>query len=193
MEHVPALPNAQANENGAFHSGGPLAAPARGLLRSLMAILTEDSSDTAETRLLPILRCFVTEVLRECRSWDDPPSGLLEWQRAVAWISDHPGNELTRQHIADAVNVHPNHLSRLCKRFTTHSLATYLTDIRMSRAQELLRNTDLPIPAIAELSGYHDETHFRKRFKHHTGHTPGAWRKNHSDTPNNFRSKGLAS
>ncbi|NRA38675.1 MAG: helix-turn-helix transcriptional regulator, partial [Planctomycetes bacterium] len=113
----------------------------------------------------------------ECREWETQPSGLTDWQQAVSLMHDDLNIELTRDAIAQAVGVHANHLSRLCKKFTGDALASYVTNLRMDRARCFLGDPQYSISEVAALAGYHDETHFRKRFKLITGVTPSAWRK----------------
>ena len=104
-------------------------------------------------------------------------SSELQWLQAVAWVIDNIDPELTSDRMAAAIGVHPNHLSRLCRRHTGERLSDFLTRLRIERAKDLLASGDLPIKDIVSLSGYRDETHFRKRFKLMTGHTPGVWRR----------------
>lgn len=160
-------------DDGRFQTAGPMAPTALSLLQALVQVTqTED-----EERIRPVLHCFIDEVLRECRHWQEEPSGLRDWQRAVSLMHDDHLLELSRDAIAAAVDVHPNHLSRLCRRFSGQRLADYITRIRMQRACYYLRDTDLSVARVVDLAGYHDETHFRKRFKQVYGLTPGQWRK----------------
>lgn len=53
----------------------------------------------------------------------------------------------------------------------------YLTALRVMRARQLLVDSDLPMPAIAERVGYESDVAFVKMFKRQTGVTPTAWRK----------------
>ncbi len=69
------------------------------------------------------------------------------------------------------------YLSRLFKRETGVSAGQYLIGIRMEKAAELLRKTDMKIIDVAHQVGYGDELHFQKLFKKKTGKTPGAYRK----------------
>ena len=43
----------------------------------------------------------------------------------------------------------------------------------------LLQQPDLPLSAVAEKLGYHDQFHFIRQFKSVTGMTPGEYRKKH--------------
>lgn len=69
------------------------------------------------------------------------------------------------------------YLSRLFKKETGISAGQYLIGIRIEKAAELLRKTDMKIIDVAHQVGYEDELHFQKLFKKKTGKTPGAYRK----------------
>ena len=164
-------------QEGVFHSSGPMAPVARHLLMALASACEITADAGQQERLRPILDCFIDEVLHECRLWQTVPSGLSDWQRAVALMHEDPDMELDRETLSERISVHPNHLSRLCKRFTGSSLSRYMTDVRMTRACGLLRDPAMAIAQVAVASGYHDETHFRKRFKQVLGVTPSQWRR----------------
>jgi len=58
--------------------------------------------------------------------------------------------------------------------------AEYLANLRLEKAKELLCNTDMLIKEISVAVGYYDEGSFSRRFKKHTGVTPGQYREKHT-------------
>jgi AraC-like DNA-binding protein len=52
----------------------------------------------------------------------------------------------------------------------------YLTRWRMQLAEQLLRQTNLGIYAVAARVGYASEAAFNRAFKRHVGRPPAAWR-----------------
>lgn len=54
--------------------------------------------------------------------------------------------------------------------------ADHLTDKKILRACELLRDTDLPIACVAQDLGYADYFYFLRVFKKAVGTSPGAYR-----------------
>ena len=54
----------------------------------------------------------------------------------------------------------------------------YLLQVRMSKARELLRQTDLPINVIAREIGYEDPLSFSKIFKKRYNVSPLQYRRN---------------
>lgn len=72
--------------------------------------------------------------------------------------------------------VNPSYLSRMFKSETGRSFKNYLTELRMNKAKELIKNQSLGISDIAGIVGYNDFSYFIKRFKGFNGETPGQYR-----------------
>lgn len=97
---------------------------------------------------------------------------------AVTHLIDQRFREPLRlSHIADAVAVSPTHLRRLVKRATGATVGELVRDRRMDEARRLLKETALPVDAVATASGYRDVTHFRRHFRRIHDQTPGRWRR----------------
>lgn len=63
------------------------------------------------------------------------------------------------------------------KKYTGKTVVEYLRNIKISRACELLRTTDIPIIEISNTLGYASLSHFNRIFKEHSGITPASYRK----------------
>ena len=55
-------------------------------------------------------------------------------------------------------------------------MVNFVSEIRMERAKELLRNGDMRIKDIVTAVGYYDVPNFSRKFKAMTGMTPGQYR-----------------
>ncbi len=76
--------------------------------------------------------------------------------------------------------------SRLCvsystfrktfKEYTGFSPARYISEVRMSKAKELLTNTSVSIKEVAYRVGYNNHDYFFTAFRHMTGRTPAEYR-----------------
>ena len=53
---------------------------------------------------------------------------------------------------------------------------------RMLAAQDLLRNTDMPISRIADACGFYDASYFIGQYREFYGETPREWRENNGET-----------
>ncbi|GGI47024.1 DNA-binding response regulator [Paenibacillus marchantiophytorum] len=78
--------------------------------------------------------------------------------------------------LADHVNLHPTHLSKIYKIETGQGISDYMSSLRMERACHLLRTTDKKVYEISMDVGYLDPAYFIKVFKRQFGLTPQEFR-----------------
>lgn len=97
-------------------------------------------------------------------------------RRAIEFMHDNCGRELTLTEIAASVYVSEFHFARLFKKITGSTPHAYLAAIRIERARKLLTETDLAITEIGARVGYNSQSHFTKIFREATGMTPHAFR-----------------
>ena len=74
-----------------------------------------------------------------------------------------------------------SHLSALFKEYTGKTIITYLKELKLIHAKELLRNTDKPIVEIADELNYESVSSLNHNFKQFTGLTPTEFRESNSD------------
>jgi two-component system response regulator YesN len=96
---------------------------------------------------------------------------------AKAFIDNHFTNSnLMLNDVADRINLSPSHFSVVFSSEIGESFKDYLTRIRIERAKELLRTTNLKCSEIAYQSGYNDPQYFSHVFKKNTGLPPQQFR-----------------
>jgi AraC family transcriptional regulator len=84
--------------------------------------------------------------------------------------------ELRLENIAASVHMSAYHFARTFKVTTGQTPHAYVTRLRIERAQELLRTTHSPIPAIARRVGFASKSHFAATFLRFTGISPHVFR-----------------
>lgn len=89
-----------------------------------------------------------------------------------SFIRQHYNENISLNMLAEQFYMHPNYLSRLFKEKTGENFVEYLTEVRMQKAQELLRDSEYKIIEICGMVGYDNPRSFSKAFKHFTGMTP---------------------
>lgn len=98
-------------------------------------------------------------------------------QQAKEFIDQHYMNpDLYLNEVAARVNLSPSHFSVVFSQETQSTFKEYLTDVRIQKAKELLRMTNLKFNDIAFKSGYNDPHYFSFVFRKNTGLTPTEFR-----------------
>lgn len=87
-------------------------------------------------------------------------------------------NEVTLQFLAEKFGMSVSSVSQIIKKNTGKSYSDHLLEIRMKKAQELLKSSNDSIENIAEKVGYGDYFYFMKVFKKATGISPSVFRRN---------------
>ncbi|QQS46453.1 MAG: helix-turn-helix domain-containing protein [Acidobacteriota bacterium] len=98
-------------------------------------------------------------------------------RRAIEFMHDNCGRDLSLAEIAAQAYLSEFHFSRLFKKITGSSPHAYLAMLRIERARRLLVETDQPIAEVGALVGYPAQSHFTKIFREMTGLTPLAFRR----------------
>ena len=78
--------------------------------------------------------------------------------------------------IAEAYHVSPSRMSTLFKKEMGVGFMEYVLKMRLEKAQELLRTTELSVDEISLQVGYLASTSFSRKFKQETGLTPSQYR-----------------
>lgn len=93
------------------------------------------------------------------------------------YIHSNYHQEITLQHIADRFFISRENVSRKFKQVSSENLSDYLSNLRIDKAKQLLRNSDLRLSQISTMVGFQDEKYFSRVFKKVTGMTPREYRK----------------
>lgn len=94
-------------------------------------------------------------------------------------IENNYAKDLYLESIADEIGLSSKYISRIFKEITGTSITDYISLIRMSKAKEMLLNTDLKIGDIAQQIGIESRTTFLRIFKKHEGISPMDYRNAH--------------
>lgn len=90
--------------------------------------------------------------------------------------AEYCSNTLSLESVAAHVHKTPAYVSRVFKNELGCNFSDYLTDRRMRRAAECLRDPDAKVYAIAEQCGYADTSNFIRVFKRFYGVSPAEYR-----------------
>ncbi len=106
----------------------------------------------------------------------DEASGDPVVAKAQHWLQNHAKENIDQAELAIKMGVSQRTLIRRFKAELDRTPLSYLQNIRIETAKQLLENTTLPIIEVTERVGYADISSFSRLFKKRTGLTPAAYR-----------------
>lgn len=159
------------------------------LVMGLVRLVREHNGDTRKIfgdRLQEYDRVFVKRSMPALRHWLDDlsrrTSRYLSGLRAAQlpdvmeevrqWIDEHYAEDISLKMIAARVYKNPVYLGQLFKSTFGESFSRYVTKLRIRKAQQLLRRSQLRVYEIAELVGYGTLDTFYQKFRQVTGMNP---------------------
>lgn len=89
------------------------------------------------------------------------------------------GEHLTRDDVADELNLSSTALTRLIKEQTQCGFSQLLTKVRVGQAEQMLIETEAPLIKIAYDCGFTDQSYFTRIFNQHKKMTPREYRQRH--------------
>ena len=101
--------------------------------------------------------------------------------KAIDFIEHHYEQNIRIGEIASYLGVSRSHFSSTFKKCVGCPIQEYIVSLRMSKAAALLRDTALPVYAVANAVGYSDQLAFSKIFKQKFDVSPVSYRKNEQD------------
>ncbi|WP_243871138.1 response regulator transcription factor [Dorea longicatena] len=92
------------------------------------------------------------------------------------YIITHFSEKLTLKSLAAEFNMNPNYCCSLFTKYLGQTFSAYLTELRITEAQNLLHNSDYSLEEIASLVGFKDYFYFSKVFKKYCKYSPKEYR-----------------
>jgi AraC-like DNA-binding protein len=96
--------------------------------------------------------------------------------RAIAFVHEHFAEPLALRKAARIAGFAPGYFSQLFKRRERMTFENYVRKLRVRRAQQLLKGTDLSAERISQLCGFALRPYFFRVFKAELGMTPLQYR-----------------
>ncbi|HZE38920.1 MAG TPA: AraC family transcriptional regulator [Stackebrandtia sp.] len=162
--------------------GGP-ALEGLDVARRMIVIEMRSPSQGSAVMVARILDLIFIQILRVWAAGaDTEPNWLVgavdpHTGPALSAIHRDPGRDWTVEELARVCNLSR---SAFAERFAAHvgkPPATYLGQVRLGAAADLLRNTSLPVALIAKRVGYMSEAAFSRAFKNRYDTPPAQWRR----------------
>ena len=113
------------------------------------------------------------------RPYERSGSAPEEYRRllpAVEFAKAHYGESLGVPELAKRASLSASQFQREFRRVFGRTPAAWLLEVRIQAARHLLEHSNQPLSLIALDCGFHDQSHFTRRFKTATGLVPRAYR-----------------
>lgn len=148
---------------------------------SVLSHLADLEKRKTEFYAYEVLCLLSTLWLEVCRNIQVPTENTdtvmgVRMQKFLQYISEHYGEDVSLDNLAKSANVCKSECLRCFKTSMQTTPYKYLTEYRLSKAAELLKNSDEPIGNIADSVGFRQVSHFGKCFKEKTGLSPREYR-----------------
>lgn len=101
--------------------------------------------------------------------------GMLE--KVLSYIEQHLDLEMSQREVAKMAGLSTAGFSRFFSRNLGKTFVTYVAELRIKRACQLLLDNQHSIAEIARLSGFHNLANFNRRFFRFKGMTPSEYRR----------------
>ena len=99
--------------------------------------------------------------------------------QACRHIQEHAAERLSVAAIASAISLSRRGLERRFRRQLARSPRQVIEQVRLRMAQQLLRDTAIPVAVVSEKSGFGSHQRLIAVFRRFAGQTPGAYRARH--------------
>jgi two-component system response regulator YesN len=148
----------------------------------LYSIQQQVSQTETLQEIEPLVTQFLSDICNRIRKQQASHNHSLIFKARRFIEKSYTNEDLGLNEVAEHVAVSSCYLSILFKRETDETFTEYLTRVRMEKAKELLRTTDLKAYQIAAQIGYTDPHYFSQCFKKYTGLNPTQYKTGSGDT-----------
>ncbi len=109
----------------------------------------------------------------------------LDIAKVTEYIENHYDEDLYLENLADKFNVSKKYLSKKINQHLGIAFKTYLTQLRINKAEEMLKEENVKISDIYMRVGFYNRSTFIRSFKQKTGLTPSEYRALYRSNENN--------
>lgn len=97
-------------------------------------------------------------------------------EQAIRYIESYYNSNITINEICNTIYISPCHFQRIFKNATNKTPYQYITEFRVNKSKEKLKEESISIAEIARLCGFLSGGHFSTVFKKNEGQTPSEYR-----------------
>ena len=128
----------------------------------------------AITQYEDLRKWYIDKITQACRNVmtrkEEQSSSIID--RAKDYIAGHYSKDISLDDVSREVDISPYYFSKVFKEATGENFIEYLTNVRISKAKEMLQAGDCSMKEICSAVGYSDPNYFSRTFKKNVGVTP---------------------
>ena len=124
---------------------------------------------------------YALQCINQIDSASNLASKKFNIEEIIQYIREHYTEDLSLDIIAEQYGSYAQYLSKRIKQYLGLNFHEYVSSLRIEKAKELLKTTQLGINQISEQSGFFSRNTFLRVFKKQTGLTPTEYRKANDD------------
>ena len=121
-----------------------------------------------------LLYKVLTEILKFCGKIED----VSDISAAITFVTENYDKSFTLDELADSVNMDKYYLIRQFRARTGYTPKEYQNELRLNKAEKLLKTETMSVMEIAEQTGFTDSRSFLVLFKKRYGVSPSVYLKN---------------
>lgn len=148
-----------------------------GKIREIIELYQNDSSIDIDFRAIELLISLMTQIISDAlpAAGKKKPNHYVQDTRQ--YIQEHYAESLSLEGLAKRVHISKFYLNRLFQKQIGMTPKEYITQLRLNRAKELLRQTDQSVLEICESIGFVNPSYFIRLFRRFENVSPGEYRK----------------
>ena len=157
----------------------PIPLPREEALPLWQALLDGTGCETAESAVSQalVIHQILAKMARQQLTGEAGQANRQLIQEAVAYIRAHFDEPLCLDGLLTNAHISKSYFLRLFRQYMGTTPYNFLLCYRITRAKELLAQTDLPVGMVAHQVGFGDESNFSTRFTAMVGQSPLRYRK----------------
>jgi AraC-like DNA-binding protein len=117
---------------------------------------------------------LLSSVKLQCAEDDE---SMAQVNAVVSWISEHCGEPLSMAEVSARFRMPESRFSRFFRRATGNTFTDFVNRMRISKACQLLMDTDRYVTTICYEVGFNNVANFNRRFLEIKGMTPTDFRR----------------
>ena len=134
----------------------------------------------AEMDTIEEIELFMKEFIRRIQEYlgevTEEKEDVKLYDRIIAYLEEHYKEDIDYEEAAENIGISYSYMRRVVKEGGDISMVDYVNRLRIREAKKLLLTTDLKIPDIAGMVGYHNVQSLNRFFKKYEGTTPNGVR-----------------